>query len=674
MIQFNSFAIFGAFVSLLPLSLGCMRHNAPVSSLPTQPAAERELPQAETSLLRVDHLENGKTVSRFMVAFNDDTGSAKPDGFSWQFTGLNSTSGWATSPDGQSWTRKQQVTATPALVAQGLNALHGDPWLAGWNSADPASPSIVLYASIGQAGLHRFGPPWFLVVARSIDSGVSFQAPVIVLGPQQALPDGPKIAVTGDGARAIVAWDGPGIRYKVLSDLRGANMTIPTDAAGVHPASASDIASPPPGNCNFQGVPILHPLVAASQHTFYLAQHVFYSANAQGCQSTQRFEVYRADAATLAAQAANAPTPFERVLSVADPIGDTEVAGQNIANGTFAMDFDRGGLGMSLAVGRDSGGDYVLLVAQRKGMVNGENSHNEVVQFRLAGADTCDAANHKGDLDSCGIVNMAPVPVHSLTRLGFYEVKPQVFVGKVPDGGSLDNRVGIVWYTQPYRGQQGNNITGEMVARTIVEAVVSTDGGQNYTSPMSLVSKDDGPGPTTDPSIGDFFHPCQFQQGDPVGYFGEYIGGAFVDTATTQVTATWADSREGCLAQSSPGTFHMHVWAGWRQPPPVIPTNPCGGTLPLLHPPGFPCQDAGQCGHYRCVGTDAVTCDTSSGLRNECGGCTPLPLPVSGHGRGDPCICETPGRQDGILVCSPNKNSLICCSCNSAPGCGPGSP
>jgi alpha-tubulin suppressor-like RCC1 family protein len=54
-------------------------------------------------------------------------------------------------------------------------------------------------------------------------------------------------------------------------------------------------------------------------------------------------------------------------------------------------------------------------------------------------------------------------------------------------------------------------------------------------------------------------------------------------------------------------------------------------------------------------------------------GVAPMPPPGSGHGRGDACVCGN-GDQSGVLVCSADRTSLICCPCNSAPGCGPGSP
>jgi hypothetical protein len=401
-----------------------------------------------------------------------------------------------------------------------------------------------------------------------------------------------------------------------------------------------------------------------------MAGHVFYTS--QMCPSVQRFEVYRASASALAAN----PQAFARVLSVNDPVGATDLAGQNLQNGTFAQDFDRGGLAMSLGVGKGPAGEYVLLVAQHTATSQGENSHNEVVQFRLAAADQCNPANHTADLDSCGTINMPPQKIDILPRLGVYELKPQVFMGKVPNGGALDPRVGIVWYAQPYRGQQGM-ITDEMRARTIMEAAISTDNGMSYFGPIRLSAKDNGPGPPTDPMIGDFFIPCQFE-GDPNGYFGEYIGGTFLDGLSNLLTATWADSREGCMNQSSPGTFHMHVWTGWleQQTASGPPTNACGGTQPLQFPPGASCEEAGQCGRWTCVGTkaNAVTCDTTRGTRNQCGGCGLLPLGGSGHGPGDFCYCNDPGREEGRLVCSPKKDRLICCNCNSEPGCGLGPP
>jgi hypothetical protein len=103
--------------------------------------------------------------------------------------------------------------------------------------------------------------------------------------------------------------------------------------------------------------------------------------------------------------------------------------------------------------------------------------------------------------------------------------------------------------------------------------------------------------------------------------------------------------------------------------------NACGGCNPLFKPPGGWCEEAHKCGRWKCVGTNAVTCDTSTGVANECGGCSPMVgFPTTGSGRGDPCVCPTPAREEGILVCARDKNHLICCPCSSAPGCGPGSP
>jgi hypothetical protein len=136
--------------------------------------------------------------------------------------------------------------------------------------------------------------------------------------------------------------------------------------------------------------------------------------------------------------------------------------------------------------------------------------------------------------------------------------------------------VGILWYTQPYRGL--SNVSDEMRARTVVEAVVSDDGGLSYSGPFNLTS-----GTSTDPSdpaIGTYFHPCQWLVSSPSGcsssgYFGEYISGTFLLPTTTNLSmvGTWGDSREGCQKQGLP-TTHQHVWAG-RITPQLAPK--CGG-------------------------------------------------------------------------------------------------
>jgi outer membrane protein assembly factor BamB len=119
---------------------------------------------------------------------------------------------------------------------------------------------------------------------------------------------------------------------------------------------------------------------------------------------------------------------------------------------------------------------------------------------------------------------------------------------------------------------------------------------------------------------------------------------------------------------------HVYMLSAAATAPPGGATNACGGSNTLYAPPGGSCSNAGQCGRWKCVGKDAVTCDTSAGMVNACGGCSIMPIPGTENGRGASCICNTPGREDGILVCSADKNHLICCPCGAAPGCGPGSP
>ncbi len=144
------------------------------------------------------------------------------------------------------------------------------------------------------------------------------------------------------------------------------------------------------------------------------------------------------------------------------------------------------------------------------------------------------------------------------SRAGIWESKPALFTGKVPDG-TVDERVGVVWYSQPYKGR--GKATDEMRARTLVEAAVSSDGGVSFSGPFNLTAKGDlSADPPLDPDIGVYFHPCQLLC---TGDFGETISGAFQFTSPTvhTIVAAWGDSREGCTDQSAT-TRHQHVWAG----------------------------------------------------------------------------------------------------------------
>jgi hypothetical protein len=129
-------------------------------------------------------------------------------------------------------------------------------------------------------------------------------------------------------------------------------------------------------------------------------------------------------------------------------------------------------------------------------------------------------------------------------------------------------------------------------------------------------------------------------------------------TPLTKATAVGADS-------SRPEFFHGVSPCGGGG------LNACGGCNALSLPPGSACQEANRCGRWRCLGKEALTCDTSQSAQdNGCGGCTPLPLPESGEGRGGQCNYH--GIYEGILVCAKGGNSLVCCPIGTAgPGCGP---
>ncbi len=68
------------------------------------------------------------------------------------------------------------------------------------------------------------------------------------------------------------------------------------------------------------------------------------------------------------------------------------------------------------------------------------------------------------------------------SRRGLWASKPAVFTGKTPDR-TIDKRVGIVWYAQPYKGRL--DATDEMRTRTIIEAAISKDGGKTYSGPFN---------------------------------------------------------------------------------------------------------------------------------------------------------------------------------------------
>jgi hypothetical protein len=512
---------------------------------------------------------DGGAISRFVVGYNDDTSSTVdlgPDAGCWMFTGGATDDGWVISESfGGDWTRQPQLPVTPGLQAQGVNARHGDPWVAAFSSQDPTVPGVALYVSVAQQGLARYGPPWFVLMQRSLDYGKTFPEATVVVGPQAAVPDGPKVAITGDGQMGVVIWNDlntGGLPYRAVTGLTATNVTLASPGVII----PTQVAKPPGTSCTFAGA-VAHPRVAMGLHTIYIAAITGYQCN-QGF--IDRVEVYRSTEAGIGNNA------FERILSVAPAAGigaagfgqlNAQDASGNPRFGTMA---DRGSSLPSLAVGQDASGEFVVVadLTVRAGTQANEGNVERVVQWRLGLADSCNAKNHQADLDSCGST-LVPQEIDAIStvtkmdtvgnRAGIWESKPAVFTGRVPDG-TVDPRVGIVWYSQPYKGLL--NVTDEMRTRTIVEAVYSTDGGLTYQGPFNLTelrSGDPAPSPA-DSNIGFYFYPCQLLC---TGYYGEYLSGAFQfrDPTLYWVVAAWGDSREGCIDQSTT-TQHQHVWAG----------------------------------------------------------------------------------------------------------------
>jgi len=525
-------------------------------------------------MVRVDQLGDrprGEPAARYLSAYNDAT-SAMVDAGSlcWAFSAERpSLDGWSRSDEfGGDWLRQEQLPVSSALQGSGVRARHGDPWLAAWSSKSVTVPGVVLYVSVAQASLARYGPPWFLLLSRSRDNGVSFEDSIVLLGPQSVVPDGPKVAIAGDGLMAVVVWNegSAGIPFRLVWNLTEPTMAMSATAL-IHPETVAD---PPQPGCTFAGA-AAHPRVAAGVSTFYAAARVSYNCPAG---REERLEVYRNPSAGFAFG-----VPWRRIVSVETPPSLASASfgilnAQNAA-GTprFGTRVDRGSSLPTLAVGQAPDGEFVVLadLQVQAGTLPDEAQREKVILLRLGKADTCDAVHHKGDLDSCGEalagreIDAIAAPNDMQTvenRAGIWESKPALFAGKVPDG-TVDQRVGLVWYSQPYKGRI--TVTDEMRARTIVEAAVSTDGGLTFKGPFNLTAAREGDGSLPeDPSIGSYFHPCQMICS---GYFGEYVSGVFqfADSGPSAIVATWGDSREGCDDQSA-RTHHHHVWAGAVRP------------------------------------------------------------------------------------------------------------
>jgi len=555
----------------------CASVDYAVSSPPNDASGtHRRWPQSETSMVRVD-LPPGRNprdpVSRFVVGYNDSTQSTIADGSCWRFNERASQDGWAFSDGfGADWQRQTQLPVTDGLRKLGVNARHGDPWLAAWSSPTEGVNSLVLYVSVGQAGLPRDQGPFFVLLTRSFDNGRTFAESTILHGPTGGVPDGPKIAITGDGVAALAAWN-PGGRFEYRLAY---NLLEPS--VGVNSPQTLDpltVATPPGTACTLFGVG-RHPRVAAGRATYYLAGEFLYHC---GTSFFSRLEVHRNTHLGIAIR-----VPWERILSAEIPgvAGLPDRGRLNTMDTTKPMPFgtllDRGDILPALAVGQGIGGEFVVVVTEevQLGTAADEASRERIVQYRIPGANHCNALDHRGDLESCGLpvvkqelesISVAGDMRSVASRVGLWASKPAAFSGRVPDG-TIDERVGIAWYAQPYKGRL--SASAQDKTKTIVEAAVSTNGGISYEGPFNLTAASERDGIfTDDDAIGPYFFPCPIviPTGSSFcftrGYFGEYISGAFQFTApkATAIVAAWGDSREGCVDQGVEA-HHQHVWAG----------------------------------------------------------------------------------------------------------------
>jgi hypothetical protein len=372
------------------------------------------------------------------------------------------------------------------------------------------------------------------------------------------------LAIAGDGNSALVAWaPGGPYQYKPVWNLDQPTMLVAAGAFTLDPRANAD---PPNANCTAVSGSS-HPHIAAGRSTFYWAGEFSYTCPGG---SVTRIEVHRNSSLGIALG-----LPWQRILSAQIPVSiPGAVRGvlntQDVTNpARFGTTTDRGGILPTLGVGQDVDGEFAIVVTEQvQAGTQADEAHREkLIQFRIPRADHCDAANHKGDLDSCGMA-IAAQEIDSIAtagdiaavrnRMGLWASKPALFTGKVPDG-TVDTRVGLLWYAQPYKGRIGTD--DEHRARTIVEAAISQDAGKTWSGPFTMTVPSDRDGIFDDPDIGAFFYPCQILCNF---YYGEYISGAFqfADAGPTAIVGAWGDSREGCSSQAVQPMRHQHVWAG----------------------------------------------------------------------------------------------------------------
>jgi hypothetical protein len=396
----------------------CVSVNYPVSAPPGEPAATHRLwPQSETSMIRVDLPPGrgpGEPASRLVVGYNDSTESTVADGSCWKFGERASQDGWAFSNAfGSEWQRQNQLPVAASLRGRGVGARHGDPWLAAWSSAAEGTDGVVLYVSVGQAGPGRTQGPWFVLLSRSLDNGRTFEESAVVHGPTPGVPDGPKIAITGDGVAALAAWN-PGGRfeYRLVYNLREPAMTVNAPAT-LDPLS---VATPPGTACTVVGVG-RHPRVAAGRSSFYLAGEFHYQC---GTARFSRLEVHRNSHLGIAFGA-----PWQRILSAEIP-NAPGLPGRGLLNAMditqptpFGTLVDRGDIVPALAVGQGKDGEFVIAVSEEvlPGATPEEASREPIVQYRIPGADRCNARDNKADLATCGLA-VAKQEIASLSTAG----------------------------------------------------------------------------------------------------------------------------------------------------------------------------------------------------------------------------------------------------------------
>ncbi|MSP62729.1 MAG: hypothetical protein EXR72_20845 [Myxococcales bacterium] len=425
---------------------------------------------------------------------------------------------------------------------------------------------------------------FFAFLAVSTDGADTFAPAFSVSGADPTFVDGPKTAISRDGAKALVSWVGQelvvmGGQTKYRQQPFFAILDIQNNVQLLWRATMSPlqwgIAPTLKGMAGVQECEVpatgvsyrvaSHPIIASGlSGSIYLALTITYYGFGNGCSSLGelRHEVYRSETGAA----------WDRILSVKAARVEDLLAVRP-GGGEFKA---RRGTSPSFVVTRQmsegQAHDIVVLAVaeQRPAVLPNEMSRQKVVVYRLVNAESC-IPLPAADRWSCGVQDLAGYEVDKSVqahgkpwlenRAGVWQFQPALFGGESGE----DSRVGLFWYTQPFRGQVASL---DKRRETIVEGATSLDAGASFGVVSNITVKNGDGDNLFDPPIGQYFVPCptfNAMSPDTLGYFGDDIGGAFFDEDPGSIRAvgSWTDARLGCAQQGRLSeTFHQHAYGG----------------------------------------------------------------------------------------------------------------